>query len=239
MRRMILALAFGALTTSPANAGGVNLAWSECLGGGGFVNRNFACNTNAGTSRLVVSFVANEPMPNVVGHEVRIDLQSADAMTLNPWWQMFAPGSCRGAAVPSVDVVPPSVGCVDFWVGGGSGGVGSYTIHQGTRATLRVSWADAIPRPVDDVNEYYSLNIVIPNTATVGTPRCAGCATDVCLGLTHVVLVGQEGNLQLLNTPASSNYVKWQSGGWWCPFPDEPPIPTRENTWGQIKSMYR
>lgn len=243
--KILLAVLLAALLTSPVFAGGVNLAWTECLGGGGTMNRNFACNTNAGMNRLVVSFVPNEAMNDVVGHEVRLDLQSADATTLNQWWRMFAPGSCRGSSVPAVSVGPMPGGCIDFWAGAGSGGVSSY-IMNGNRASLWASWSDATPRPVVpetepwSYNEYYSLGISITNSGTVGTPGCPGCAVPVCIIATYVVLVGQSGDLQLVNAPTTyhSNMVTWQGG--LVPFcPPLVPVPTRERSWGQIKSLYR
>jgi hypothetical protein len=241
MYRLVSALAISAVLASPASAGLANLAWTECLGAGGNQNRNFACNANGGSNRLVVSFVPNAPMADVVGHEVLIALQSADATTLNPWWQMFAPGSCRGSLVPAVDNVPVSTGCADFWSGSGSGGIGSYTI-TGNRALIRAHWTDVSPRPVDDVTEYYPLNIVIPNSKTVGEPKCAGCPTPVCIALQYVVLVGQSGDLQLVTTPSwyGSNLATWQGGAIAAPgCPPGPVIPTRESSWGQIKSLYR
>src|SRR5438552_11145935 len=116
----IIALTFG---PSAAHAAGINLSWTDC-GIFGTLNRTFACASNAGSNTLVVSYEPNAVMSNMVGNDVRIDLQSADATTLNNWWQLFNAGSCRSTQ-PTINVLFPGGNCADFWNAGGSGGIGS------------------------------------------------------------------------------------------------------------------
>src|SRR5215470_11278429 len=83
-----------ALTASLASAGGINLAWQDCLGSGGVVNRNFACNTNAGVANdLYISFDPPTAIPDINGSNPIIDLQSAST-PLPQWWLMKNVGSC-------------------------------------------------------------------------------------------------------------------------------------------------
>src|SRR5215510_288691 len=66
-----------ALTASIASAaGGINLAWNDCWGGGGVNAKTFACNTNAGNNDMYVSFDPGVDYPDMVGSDDIIDLQS-------------------------------------------------------------------------------------------------------------------------------------------------------------------
>lgn len=81
MRRFAFLLAaLLALGIAPAHAGqGVNLRWSNCLGDGGTFNRNFACDTNAGSHVLVGSFELGQDMLQVSGQECFIEFAVASA----------------------------------------------------------------------------------------------------------------------------------------------------------------
>src|SRR5262245_1283330 len=101
-RTLIIALLATALPTV-AIAGGINLSWNDCgLAGSRF--RTFTCDDNSGANTLVTSFAPEFDITDAVGWDVRIDLQSADATDLNPWWQMVNAGSCRGSAIPTCNV---------------------------------------------------------------------------------------------------------------------------------------
>jgi hypothetical protein len=232
-----------ALAASTAMAGGVNLAWQECLGGGGLQNRNFACSSNTGTANiLVVSYVADVAVPDMVATDVRIDLQSNDAVTLNPWWQFFNAGACQSTK-PTVDVAGFVGGCVDAWanVAAGGGGIGSYTV-TGNKAALLMTWASPEGQAVDNTTEYYSMNVRISNARTVGSPSCAGCPTPVCLVANVVALAhgAQGAESQTIDHPtvAGSNVATWQGGGIAAPGCPAA-VPTRAESWGRVKAMYR
>ena len=49
------------LLVAPAFAG-VNLRWDQCFSDGGVQNKTFACNTNVGVERLVMSLVLDSDM---------------------------------------------------------------------------------------------------------------------------------------------------------------------------------
>ena len=224
-----------ALTASSAMAGGVNLSWTDC-GAAGTQDRAFACGANTGSNVLVVSYDPNVVMANMVGNDIRVDLQSADATTLNNWWQMFNAGTCRATSV-STNVVFSAATCADFWAAGGAGGIGSYNI-TGNKASLLMFWAVTGPGQVDPGTEYYSINISINNQKTVGTGACTGCATGVCLVANVVQLDGDTNNLQKIENPRDRNWVTWNGGGGvvgGCPGT----VPALNRTWGQVKSLYR
>ena len=84
-----------ALTATVAAAGpGVGLHWNACLGDGGAVNRNFACNSNTGVNALVGTFEMGANLSGVVGTEIVVDIGAAGA-TLPAWWAFRNVGSCR------------------------------------------------------------------------------------------------------------------------------------------------
>jgi hypothetical protein len=100
-----------------AFAAGVNIRWDHCYGDAGVANKAFACDTNTGVERLVLSFELDSPVPDVSGLEFDVVRQSASPV-LPAWWQFVNAGTCHLTAVTFVMSPPPgSVGCVD-WGGG-------------------------------------------------------------------------------------------------------------------------
>lgn len=244
-KTLLISGALLALAASTAMAGGVGLAWTECNGAGGAKDRVFACTSNTGTNILVVSYIPNAPIPDAVGNDVRVDLQSADVGALNNWWQFFNAGACQSNK-PTVDVAGFAGGCYDHWalVAAGGGGIGSYVV-TGNKAGLLMAWASPEAGALDDVTEVYSVNVRITNQRTVGTGNCAGCATDVCL-VANVVSVayGPQGSLShTIDTNydgpgGNSNVATWQGGtvaAPGCPAA----VPTRAESWGRVKALYR
>ena len=237
-----------AASAASASAAGVNLAWSRCYGEcSGTVNRTFACNTNVGSHVAVGSFVAPPGVTALSGNEVVIDLQSSSA-TLPAWWGLRGTGQCRGTGTPALSVnflANASDGvCVDEFAGGAAGGIGAYTVGYAgnpARARLTMAIATASPGPVDADVEYFAFNMVINNTRTVGTGACAGCLTPVSMVLNSILLTQPfgVGNFMLSqgNAPSSS-YITWQGGRVYesgC-LAD---TPTKNSTWGSVKSLYR
>jgi hypothetical protein len=224
-----------ALAASSAMAGGVNLSWTAC-GAVGAQNKSFACNSNTGSNTMVVSFVSPIPMDDFAGNEMHIDLASTGS--LPAWWQMFNAGTCRGTALPTINATF-GADCADNFGGAGFGAIGSYTIGANTAALL-CGWAIATGVPIDDVTEYYALNIVVNNSKTVGTGACAGCTQGVCIVANRVSLAyGPSATLvQDIQAPLNRNWITWQSA---TGVPNGCPgaTPTQSKTWGQVKSLYR
>ncbi len=102
-----------AATTPP----GVNIRWDHCYDDGGTLNKTFACDTNSGSERLVVSFVLAEPLANVNGTEIAIEVMASGA-TLPSWWQYRNFGACRQTALAITEALPSgSTNCTD-WANG-------------------------------------------------------------------------------------------------------------------------
>src|SRR5215471_558484 len=130
MKRLLLFIAaWLPLSASIASAGGIKLAWNDCLGAGGASNRTFACDTNVGSNDLYVSFDPPVELPDVNGSNPIIDLFSTSSQ-LPAWWQFKNAGSCRQTAMsaaPVFDQTAPS-GCVDLWGVNGLAGIAGYFV---------------------------------------------------------------------------------------------------------------
>ena len=91
----LLGLALASVAGAVPNPCGVNVRWANCLGDGGTSNRAFACNTNAGSERIVCSYQTDVVIPNVSGAEITIDIR-ANAASLPLWWQFKNAGTPAG-----------------------------------------------------------------------------------------------------------------------------------------------
>ena len=268
MRSILLAL-IALLLAAPAMAGttppGVNLRWDSCFGDGGILYRDFACDTNIGSERLVGSFELASDLPVVGGLDIYIHLGSA-APTLPAWWQFKTAGTCRQTAL-NIFATPPSgaVNCSDWGSGYASGGIGAYQANSQGPNHARIQAAVAVPSPGVPLyagTEYFAFSLTIAHSKTVGTGSCAGCLEPVVIFLTAIVVEFPSGPYLILDHGANwsgSQWVSWQhgyplnvahgcemTGGGFCIRPytafDVVPYsttPTRTNTWGAVKALYR
>ena len=251
MKRRLLGMSVvAAMLTfvSAAHAGGVNLRWNNCFGEGtGADNRTFACASNAGTNLLVASFVLDADIAQVSGNELCIDLIS-QTPTLPAWWEMKDLGTCRAPALGFNTVANGAdVVCIDWAQAQSTGGVGAYNANLGSidaglvaqHRRLVIALAVALAGVQDLVagTEYFSCNVPISNTRTVGTPSCAGCTTPVCIVLNSLkvtTLSGADDVTLGSGTAAGTNIVTWQGSGADCQA-----VPTKNVTWGAVKALYR
>jgi hypothetical protein len=225
-----------ALTATAASAAGVNLSWTDC-GAGGQQNRDFACQSNAGSNVMVASFDPPAGLTKVVGVNLIYDLQSASD-PLPAWWDLFNPGACRGG--PTLNTVFANATCVDYFLAAGAGGITAYLNTGSNKRRLGGSWSanEADAGPVQAGTEYYAVNVVISNAKTVG--GCAGCGDGVCIVLNEIQIgqpAGTPGESPQVTNPRDRNFITWQGGAvvGGCPGA----TPTINKTWGQVKSIYR
>jgi len=262
MKKLILLC--GALlaldVTVAAAAQGLNLRWQACIGDGGAFNRAFACDSNTAPSHVLVGgFELGLDMANVSGDEIVIDLSTAD-FYIQPWWQFRNAGSCRLASLAlNTTISPAAVACADWGNGLSVGGVGAYILGGansfpylwlGGANTARIVAATAVPYDALSQlfagQEYFSFNVVIDNAKTVGTGACLGCQSPACITFNSLHLTTPvAANDRKLTGPANltdGNFVTWQGGGGvWSERGDGCPAatPTRKQTWGAVKSLYR
>jgi len=241
-----------ALTATVASAAqGVNLRWSGCIGDAGTQNRAFACNTNVGTTNaLVASFELGADISLSSGQELVLDLASA-TNPLPAWWAFKNTGTCRQSSL-TMNTVPPAtaVNCVDWASGAETGGLGAYNIGERGPNTARIKIAIAVPAAaLTDLfagQEYFSCNLNINNAKSVGAGSCAGCLDPVCIVFNSIKCTTQiPANDRTISGPTNgtdSFFATWQGGGapvvgvvTGCPAA----TPTRNATWGKVKSLYR
>ncbi|MFN8589520.1 MAG: hypothetical protein U0704_17140 [Candidatus Eisenbacteria bacterium] len=238
----VSALVIGMLVTgaSLVSAASVNLAWNDCIGDGGVQNKTFACASNTGNHDLYGSFVPPAGITAMTGLEAVLDLLTADPAFTN-WWRMFSAGSCRQSSL-SVNFFPgPNMAnCVDYWQSQASGGIGAYTVGFGgttnrARILLVGATAPANATSVDPNLEYYGFTLRINSAKTVGTGACTGCTDKVCIVLNSINLTQPVGVGDQKITSGVNQIATWQSENSSTCLP----VPARNRTWGQVKSLYR
>jgi len=238
---------------------GVNLRWDNCFGDGGVANKAFACDTNAGSERLVLSFVLSEPLANVDGVEIAVEV-AATSTQLPAWWQFVDFSNCRPQGISITAALPPAaVNCTDWASGLASMNIASYTVGFTGPSSARLLSANAV-RASDVATvlpgvEYSAANFLINHGRTVGAGACAGCDVPVC------VIAGQLGiftsdsqsvDLFVGANGPSSQVATWQGGVATnlrlehfgdrfetigdCVLSN---TPTRVSTWGAVKALYR
>jgi hypothetical protein len=234
-----------AMSASLASAAGINLAWNNCVGGGGVHDMTFNCATNSAVSAhtFVASFRAPAGISAYVSNQALVELQS-NTSPLPLWWQIKGTGQCRtGAASADANFATGPFGCTDLWTGTASGSLAAFNVGFGGpnrgRMSLVFAVGSASAAALNPEEEYYAFKVLILNTKTVGTGSCAGCLDGVCIVCTSLTVVQPNGtpngNIELKN-PAESNFVTWNG----------PTVetctgatPTKNTTWGSIKSLYR
>lgn len=240
MKKVLISAALLALMACTASAAGLNLAWTECVGGGGASNDAFACNNNTTVHILVGSYFAPAGNTAVNGNQQVVDLQTS-AATLSPWWNMGTAAGCPGRTLtPSAgfDFTAGPFGCFDYWAGQASGGI-SYTpgLPAPNRARISMICAiqEALAGPIDPNTETYSFKVTISSARTVGTGACAGCTDAACIVL-NSILITQNPGLPTYNVtnPAVTNIARWRGG-----LADCSVTPAKNTTWGSVKALYR
>lgn len=228
------------LAAPPASAAGINLSWDDC-GTFGLAQKNFACNTNSGTDQLFCSVVPSIAMTSLNGVECVVTI-TTPAATLPAWWQKQT-GGCHAGAPATTTVFTGSVNCIDPWGANGFASanydypVTGYGPDMGRIRTIatRLSGTFAI----NNSSEYYVTKIGINHTKSTGTGACAGCTTSACIILQSIKLSGPgtSAPTQTLSNPVTRQHVIWQDAAPLVGCPGA--TPTRNRTWGEIKTLYR
>jgi len=249
----------GAAATSPP---GMNVRWDNCYSDGGVISKTFACDTNAGSERLVMSFVLDADMPQVSGQEIRVIIHSVSP-TLPSWWAMKNAGTCRQSSLAVSTTPPPgATNCLDWSGGAAIGGIGNYLIGDLGANSVVSSVAFAVPPNALATllagQEYFVGSLTINHAKTVGSGACSGCEQPVCIVLDRMRITTPDlATNRELNGGANgpdSQFARWQNGeetnvalvysgpnfGFYHSYTCElSATPTRGSTWGAVKSLYR
>ncbi len=230
-----------AMTATVASARGLNLRWTNCVGDAGVQDRVFACASNVGSNVMAGSFVLDADLLQVNGNELVVDLSTASA-TLPDWWQFKNVGSCRQTALSIA--AQDGGGCPDMFQGQASMNIAAYQLNLHGPNSGRILCVNAVAAAaIVDLfggQEYGIARWTISNTKTVGTGACAGCQIPTCIvfNSANITTAGNLNNTKLTNEASpGSNYITWQGGGGSIFCPDA--VPTKNATWGSVKSLYR
>jgi hypothetical protein len=243
---MLLAVGVCAqVSTAGAQFGGVALRWNSCFADtASRINKIFACDTNAGSDRLVGSFSIGAPtLENVTGNEIIVDLGTGDPFfpsgtPIPEWWKFKNAGSCRQTALSMTTAANPEIeACPDWAAGPAVGLIGAYVLDNRGPGTARLLMTSAAPMDVPAFLtsgvEYFSFALTIRHDKTVGAGACGGC--DVVMWLVF--------NSVNLTTPVLANDLRLSGPlngtdanfAIWAPAP----VPTRRSSWSAVKSLYR
>jgi hypothetical protein len=233
-----------ALTASVAMAAGVGVSWKNFCWGetGSSSNLTWACNTNSNVNiRMTTSFKLDTPMPTFGAVGVYMEGMT-EAAAVPDWWKLgdATTSDCRNGTILSMStdgtVLANGGGdvCLDVWGGIGYGGVGLYS-WDGNRMHMNGVWAVGAGIPIAANTEYFAVQFRVTGARTVGT--CTGCLTPAIWGLQKISVEGFGGDIRPLDMPyAGGNAcLTWQSST----LPCAAPVPARNTTWGQVKSLYR
>jgi hypothetical protein len=251
-KKLLVFAALLALSAGSARAAGINLGWNDCPSGGAYTSsRTFACNSNTGAlNALIGSFVAPAGVVAMSANEVVMDVQTGGA-TLAPWWAM-ASGQCRAAAsvAGNFDFTGGPFTCVDYWQAGAIGSLAWSQLPPPSAVNrCRIKGVFALPAgdaritSVAEGTEVYSYKCNINNAKSTGLGACAGCLDEACIVLNSIRInqpVSSGGAAIFIPNPATSQHVIWQ--GWSTVDPNQQcPLvtPTKKQTWGSIKALYR
>jgi len=242
--RFTSAIALLLLLAVPARAfdGEVFLSWDDCaLDGAGTADYAAACLFDEGNSPLYCAFTLAQPIDDVVGIEVTVDLQHSQG-TLPDWWRLQGKGECRdGSLLANGNFTTQDV-CVDPWRDLGGGVALYYAEVQSGQARMIGNYAIRADsaRTLEAGPMYYGLKLLILNQKTTLPGGCTGCTQPACLVLNRVRLLRGPNSIPSEITiegagPALANRATWSGGsGADCAI-----VPVRSRTWGQIKSLYR
>ena len=247
MKRLLLGCALLALCASSAFAGGVNISWGDaCWSDPAHANlQQFACNTNTGCALMTCSFSPHYDQPEWVGVEVHLDGQSDDSAL--PYWWLMAPGECRASAltVSNDFASAPKIGCTDPWTGRVTAG-GLVYYQDGTSAggwnlaKMMVVYLVDVETPVSlsAGTEYYACQVRISYVHTAGRNIVSGCDRPMAWTLALVRSCPVYGCDDLTEPlPGGNQCLNWQNSELpWC---RAYVVPARNQTWGEIKSLYR
>jgi hypothetical protein len=247
MRRFLIVSALIVCATKDASPAGINLSWDDC-GAAGNELATFACNTNNGIAGILVgSFVPPSGIQNFAGIVARATLYFPGETTVPDWWRLndgigpSMPPFCRDST--SVRAVPNSIlgtGACAYPYGEGVRGppYSAYTAPGSglNRARLEVGIGTSTLQALSDAQEYYAFWVVIDANHTVDSGACAGCEKSVCIELDRIQLVQDPPDSFTLTEPINGARVGWQQA---ATLPCLIAVPTKNSTWGRVRSLYR
>lgn len=223
----ILAIAIGphvALATVPTSPN-IHLDWDGCTASA-TSNRDFACDTDTGEDVLVASFTADELPDAPAWFTFSVWFESGT--TQPSWWQVY-PGGCRAGALRLDELPPAPSTCLHF--PSSLFAASQQSMTDGASLTGFIQLAQ--PNPPERLlagEDYFLFNMRLQHPHTANADSCSGCRTPMYIYFRELVLVMATPGLQYTYDGFVTPKATWQ-------VPAQ--VPTRNTTWGRLKSLYR
>jgi hypothetical protein len=258
MKKLFFALALAVLpaTAFATGPGGIDITWQDCVAGS--QNVSFNCTASQNFS-MHFQFKLPRDLPGFVSMNAYVDYQNSSGAPISPFWEYDGAGcqvvgrTVAGAQV-SDDQATASVsapacgfdpetqeGLLDPW--GGSGGGGSESINayfrnfrrpgNGYMVLLDYS-ATGAALPLVMKRNYWAFRVRL---FSINRASCAGCQDPGVFLLQRMKFESNDGSPDvILDNPDKFGTCLTINNGSpaLCPV-----VPTRNATWGQLKSLYR
>lgn len=220
------------------------MAWDDCQISPGSVNNNeFTCSTNQGGTSLYCAFSVAQPIDQIVGLEIVVDLQHS-LSSLPDYWRLGPSPDCRHDMLTANLIFSAANECKDPGFGGAL--VQDYLVGEprGLQSQARIKAVAYAPSPgtvtVSNDTTYHAVRLVFSYDLSQGAASCPGCFQSACLVLNSILVRRTEGafggDITLTAPgPGNANWVYWRGKvGATCA-----QVPVRNMTWGMVKSLYR
>ena len=197
------------LATVPAKADWAALSWDAC--GAHILAKSFACDSNAGEERLVVSALRDSVVGYTSGLVCSLDVVVAAAQ-IPPWWQMST-AECR-AGMLRTSFFPGQLdaSCSTAFADGCMAG-GIYRIDsRGARLNLLVTAGDPCQGISMTPNlETFVLALDLQHDKSLGVGSCTGCDLAACALLRDLTFVDDAGrSIFHMPLPPEKTLLAWQ-----------------------------
>jgi len=223
-----------AIMAGASFAAGLNLAWDTCLPSGGLQNKAVACGTDLTAKLMVGSFVpATSESPSSTTNVVDIDVVGT---TMPAFWAVGSSTSSLGTRFTMGDLVSAVGSCVT-WNSTGQP-VDNANSHTTTGNHIRLSVVPLIGQPGNPINAGTEALAFTLSVNTSDGTASNGCGDGACIVFTSSFIEDAfNGTSETLSNPAVRNWVTWQggTGSGVC----AGATPTKKQTWGAIKALYR
>jgi len=255
MKRLLLLCGALLILAAPAAfaAAGLNFTWSpsNACQNPQVVNQTFVCDNNDGAYIMVGSFMPGVAATQFYGIEVVIDGQS-DGGDMPAWWQSFNDGSCRINSFQPSAAFTAGGGCSKLWSASPTGGLGAWqtnaypppsgNVPDPNRVRIKLAYVmGSATLALNTAKEYTAFQLNMDTNNTIDDPgnsivACAGCTVPVTLVLNQVNALdaASGGSFESITAPLTNRCITWQSSTVACAT-----VPTRNRTWGEIKSLYK
>src|SRR5689334_18531138 len=165
---------------APVAHAGINLSWDDC-GAFGSISTPLTCTSNSGTLMMIVSVTPSATIPQALGQDSFIQVETS-AAAISPWWDLREGVGCRPVSLAASFSFGTLSNCVDAWQGGASGlhqwlNAPFTGVTQANRARLELTSSVPASSPVQLTagTEYYFAEAIINKQKTTGLGSCAGC----------------------------------------------------------------